>query len=91
MRRAAWIALTGLTTSLALMAGPAPAEQKLLAAAKKAGFPAQNCQFCHTVALPKKETFKPEDLNPRGKWLQEEMKKRNAQEVDVAWLKEYKP
>jgi len=48
---------------------PAGATPQLVKQAKDAGFPAQNCQYCHTVAVPKKEGFKPEELNERGKWL----------------------
>jgi len=35
----------------------------------KAGIPAKDCQYCHTDANPKKETYKPETLNNRGKFL----------------------
>ena len=51
--------------------------------------PVKNCQYCHTEALPKKETFKPEELNERGKWLQADMKTRNLKEPDMAKLKDY--
>jgi hypothetical protein len=72
------------------IAGMAVADPLLMAKAKQGGFPAQNCQYCHVPALPTKDTFKPEDLNERGKWLVEEKGKRNAKEVSVDWLKEYK-
>ena len=75
---------------LAIPLGIAVADPQLMVKAKQAGFPAQNCQYCHSTALPKKETFKPEDLNERGKWLVAEKTKRNAQAVSVDWLKEYK-
>jgi hypothetical protein len=67
----------------------ATGKPQYIKAAKDQGLPAQNCQYCHTMAMPKKETFKPEELNERGKFLVEEMKKRNATAVDPAWLKEY--
>ena len=57
--------------------------------AKSAGMPVKNCQYCHTEALPKKETFKPEELNERGKWLHADMKARNLKEADVGKLKDY--
>jgi hypothetical protein len=57
--------------------------------AKQAGFPAQSCQYCHVSKLPKKEEFKPEDLNERGKWLAAEKQKQAAPEVNVEWLKDY--
>jgi hypothetical protein len=80
--------VTGLV--LAIPLASAVADPQLMVKAKQAGFPAQNCQYCHSTALPKKETFKPEDLNERGKWLVDEKTKRKAQEVMVDWLKEYK-
>ena len=55
---------------LSLLASvPAEATPQMVKQAKDAGFPAQNCQYCHTVAVPKKEGFTPEELNERGKWL----------------------
>jgi hypothetical protein len=80
----------GVAGTLLICQGPAAADPKMVADAKKAGLPAQNCQYCHSTALPKKETFKAEELNERGKWLVEEKTKRNAKTVDAAWLKEYK-
>jgi hypothetical protein len=75
--------------SLATAVGAASAEPALLKAAKDAGLPAQNCRYCHTVAMPKKDGFKPEDLNERGKWLAAEKAKRTAAKSDAAWLKDY--
>ena len=65
------------------------ASPKTLADAKKAGLPATNCQYCHTEAMPKKDTFKPEALNERGKFLLEDQKKRNLKEPDPAALKNF--
>ncbi len=48
-------------------------------------YKAQNCMFCH------KEPTGGEGWNERGTWLKEEMKRRNAEKVDVDWLKDYKP
>jgi len=75
---------------LAIPLGTAVADPQLMVKAKQSGFPAQNCQYCHSIAMPKKETFKPEDLNDRGKWLVDQKTQRKAQEVMVDWLKEYK-
>ena len=61
----------------------------MVSQAKAAGFPAQNCQYCHTVAMPKKEGFKPDELNERGKWLLSEKDKLKATEVKPEWLKTY--
>jgi hypothetical protein len=39
--------------------------------------------------VPKKEGFKPEELNECGKWLLTEKDKQKAKEVKVEWLKNY--
>lgn len=54
--------------------------------AKEAGFPATNCLYCHNEKLPKKDAV---THNDRGNWLIAEKAKRNAKEVDPAWLKDY--
>jgi hypothetical protein len=65
----------------------AMATAPMLSQAKKAGLPANNCQYCHTEAMPKKDTFKPEALNDRGKFLMDDMQKRNLKAPDPAALK----
>ena len=65
----------------------AHATAKMLSDAKKAGLPATNCQYCHTEAMPKKDTFKPEALNDRGQQLLEDQKKRNLKAPDFTILK----
>lgn len=72
----AWLAGTGKATATM------PLQKK----AKDAGFPAQNCQYCHGEKLPKKGAV---THNDRGKWLLAEKDKRKAKEVDPAWLKDY--
>jgi hypothetical protein len=57
--------------------------------AKKAGMPAKNCQYCHTIAIPKKETFKPDQLNDRGKFLLTEMQQRKLNVVDIQKLNDF--
>jgi len=75
---------------LSLLASvPAGATPQMVSQAKAAGFPAQNFQYCHTVAMPKKEGFKPDELNERGKWLLSEKDKLKANEVKAEWLKTY--
>jgi len=75
---------------LSLLASvPAGATPQMVSQAKAAGFPAQNCQYCHTMAMPKKEGFKPDELNERGKWLLSEKDKLKANEVKAEWLKTY--
>jgi hypothetical protein len=73
----------------ALSASPAAAHPNLVAEAKKAGMPAQNCQYCHVSKVPTKSTYKPEDLNDRGKWLMTEKDKKQAKDVMAEWLKDY--
>ena len=46
-------------------------------------------QYCHTSKLPKKEEFKADDLNDRGKWLLTEKDNRKSKDVNVEWLKDY--
>jgi ketosteroid isomerase-like protein len=48
-------------------------------------FGAQDCTFCHVNP----EGGPP--WNDRGKWLIQQKEKRNADQVDVEWLAEYKP
>ena len=69
--------------------GVATAKTPWLKKTKDMGLPAQNCMYCHTEKLPKKDTFKPEALNDRGKWMMAEKDKRKAAEIDPAWLKDY--
>ncbi len=73
---AGWMAFTA-TSSATL-----PMQKK----AKELGYAAADCTFCHGEKLPKKGAM---TLNDRGKWLVAEKGKRNAKEVDVAWLKDY--
>ena len=68
---------------------PAAASPQLVAKAKAAGMPAKNCQYCHTSAMPKKETYTADDLNERGKWLLAEKDKRKPSTVDAGWLKDF--
>ena len=73
----------------ALSAGSAAATPQLFSEAKQAGMPAQNCQYCHVPKLPKKDSFKPDDLNERGKWLTTEKDKQKANDIKTDWLKAY--
>jgi hypothetical protein len=77
----------GLAVGLVLSgAVPARATMDIQKKAKAAGFPSTNCQFCHVEKLPKKGAETPND---RGKFLLDQKAKKNAKEVDVAWLKDY--
>lgn len=82
------IAMLGAGLMLA-SALPAAATPQLLTEAKKAGMPVKNCQYCHSVAMPKKESFKPDELNDRGKWMMAEKDKQKAKDIKADWLKDY--
>jgi hypothetical protein len=75
--------------SLVLPVGAAVANPEMLMDAIKAGLPAKNCQYCHTEATPVKETFKPEALNDRGKFLRADMQARKLKAADMQKLKEF--
>ena len=55
--------------------------------AKELGTSPMNCGACHGARLPKsgKDLF-----NDRGRWLLGEKARRQAKEVDVQWLKDYR-
>jgi hypothetical protein len=69
-----------------LLTGTSTATLPIQKKAKEAGFPAENCMYCHNEKLPKKDAV---THNDRGKWLIAEKDKRGAKEVDPAWLKDY--
>ena len=73
-------------TAWILLSGTSSATLQMQKKAKEAGFPVENCLYCHGEKLPKKDAF---TFNERGKWLQAEKEKRKAKEVDVTWLKDY--
>jgi hypothetical protein len=88
MNRTSVMAAVGVAV-LWIAASPAHATPQLFSEAKSSGMPVKNCQYCHVSTLPKKETFKPEDLNPRGKWLLGEKDKTKSPNVNAEWLKKY--
>jgi hypothetical protein len=65
------------------------ATPELFSEAVKQGLPAQGCQYCHVSQMPQKASYKPEDLNSRGKWLMTSKDKQGAKAVKADWLKEY--
>lgn len=69
-----------------LVVGTSSATLPISKKAKELGFKVENCQYCHMDKLPKKGASNP---NERGLWLRAEKEKRQAKEVDPAWLKEY--
>ena len=89
MTRTARVSVAAIAIIGPMVAGAASASPQMVAKAKEQGFPAKNCQYCHVSAVPKKDTFKPDDLNERGKWLAAEKDKQKAKSVDMDWLKNY--
>jgi hypothetical protein len=79
---AAYVAAVGLE-------GLVQAKAAWVKKSKDMGLPAENCLYCHTEKMPKKDTFKVDALNDRGKWLVSEKDKRKAKEIEVEWLKDY--
>jgi hypothetical protein len=51
--------------------------------------PAKNCQYCHMEAMPKKDSFKPEALNDRGRFLMADKDTRKLKAVDIQKLKDF--
>jgi mono/diheme cytochrome c family protein len=78
-----------LAAAAALGAGSAAADMPMQKKAKELKIESvQNCQSCHTDKMPKKGAA---DVNEMGKWLVDQKAARKAKEIDVAWLKDYKP
>ena len=89
MSRTTLVSVVAASVVLYVSADAAVAGAPMLVKAKEHGFPAQNCQYCHVSKLPKKETFKPDDLNERGKWLVAEKDRQKTKEVNAEWLTNY--
>jgi hypothetical protein len=83
------LAIAALYVALAALQGLASAKPLWVKQAKDLGYPAQNCLYCHTEKMPKKDTFKADQLTERGKWLLSEKDKKKAKDVEVEWLKDY--
>lgn len=89
MSRVPLVSVVAASILLSVSVDVAVAGAPLLVKAKEHGFPVQNCQYCHVSKVPKKEAFKPDDLNERGKWLVTEKDKQKATAVNAEWLKNY--
>lgn len=73
----------------AMLAGRAEAGAPMLKKAKELGLTnVTNCQSCHVEKMPKKDSYK---VNEMGQWLVDQKAARKAKDIDLAWLKEYKP
>jgi hypothetical protein len=88
IRRTSFGAATAL---IAVVVGPASATAgaEMLVKVRSAGLPAKTCQYCHTQAVPTKETYAPDELNPRGRWLLDDKHARRLKAVDLQKLKAY--
>jgi hypothetical protein len=85
--RISFVAAAGLWAAWMLFApSPTSATLDMQKEAKAKGFPATNCMYCHNEKLPKAGAV---THNERGAWLVAEKAKRNADKIDVAWLKDY--
>lgn len=81
------IALAAVVAALA--SAPAFADMAMQKKAKELKIESVvNCQSCHTDKVPKKGSAA---VNAMGKWLVDQKAARKAKEIDVAWLKDYKP
>jgi len=89
MIRIVMLGAIAVSVAVSISAIQAVAHPPLVAKAKSAGMPAKNCQYCHVSAMPKKDSYKADDLNDRGKWMLAEKETRKAKAVDAAWLKDY--
>lgn len=78
--KTAIVVLTLLTLSSVTMTTQAFPEYLRIARAKDG---ATNCQFCHT------QPAGGEGWNERGLWLIAQKQQRNAEKIDVDWLKDY--
>ncbi|MBL0313432.1 MAG: hypothetical protein IPP78_12125 [Holophagaceae bacterium] len=82
-----------LLAAAAILAAGSPAHAKLLFVkkAKELGFTfVKDCASCHVDKMPKAAS-KGEPFGEIGKFLKAQKAKNKAAEVDVAWLKDYKP
>ncbi len=86
--RKAGLTVAAFYVALVAVQGLASAKALWVKQAKDLGYPAQNCQYCHVDKMPKKDTFKADALNDRGKWLMSE-KDKQKKDIDLNWLKDY--
>ena len=90
MRRIGF-ALTVLAAAAVLAAPPAAAKAPYVKKAQDLGHKelVANCASCHKAKLP---TAKDWTLNDTlGAWLEKKKKTAGVKEVDLKWLKDYKP
>ena len=85
------ILTVGVAVLAAALAVPAQAKAPYVKKAQDAGHKAlvANCQSCHKAKLPTKKDFAMNDT--LGGFLTMKMKETGAKEMDLKWLKDYKP
>lgn len=77
--------------AMLIASSPANAKMPFLKKAKDAGFTyITACNSCHVDKMPKLAAHG-EPFGEIGKFLKAQKAKNKAAEVDVAWLKDYKP
>jgi len=77
--------------ALMALAFPLSAKMPFTKKAQDLGFKdIKNCASCHKEAMPKPAS-KGEPFNEVGLFLVDQKAKRKAAEVDLNWLKDYKP
>lgn len=83
--------LVGVTVLAAALAIPAQAKAPYVKKAQDAGHKelVANCQSCHKAKLPTKKDFAMNDT--LGAFLAMKIKETGAKEIDIKWLKDYKP
>jgi hypothetical protein len=80
---------TAAALAMVAMAASAQAGVPMQKKAKELGLTVvQNCQSCHVEKMPKKDTAA---VNEMGQWLIDQKQARKAKEIDVGWLKDWKP
>lgn len=85
MKRASLVASVAFVVEAASAEAGVPMQKK----AKELGLTmVQNCQSCHVEKMPKKDSAA---VNEMGQWLIDQKQARKAKEIDVAWLKDWKP
>ena len=84
------LTLVAIAAAAVLMVPPASAKAPYVKKAQDAGHKdlVKNCASCHTKPMPK---LKDAALNEMGEWLVKQKTAKGAKEVDVTWLKDYKP
>lgn len=82
--RASVVALFVAFYALALVR-PSYTYPNYMTEARAQKYPASNCSYCHSSLSGGR------GWNERGQWLIAQKKKRKADTINVAWLKDYHP